>query len=154
MKTRFRVFALKLVDIKRLRKSNHSTKKQKQNSKTRTLHNAPLGAHITQENPFSQTDLNRTHFIVHPTELWASTHSLSLIRQYVLFLTRPTSICIVHIMLTYCFSQGHGFSKSAKPSSSRRHRRHTIPQTAIQHWIGCVLETRTGDENHVYLRVC
>lgn len=90
---------------------------------------APLDAEIVQKNPFAESSLSETHYLVKPAAEWEST------LRYRKFTISEAE-----------FEVGQTIFVSKTPEEQDA-------DSAIQHWIGRVLEVRAGDAAHVYLRV-
>lgn len=89
----------------------------------------PLDADIVQKNPFSDSQLSETHYVVRPALEWEST------QRYRKFTISEAEFEVGQTIFV---------SKTEEEQDA---------SSAIQHWIGKVLEVRAGDAAHVYLRV-
>jgi hypothetical protein len=90
---------------------------------------APLDADIVQKNPFVDSQLSETHYVVKPTAEWEST------LRYRKFTISEAEFEVGQTIFV---------SKTEEEQDA---------ESAIQYWIGKVLEVRAGDAAHVYLRV-
>ncbi|KAH5052278.1 hypothetical protein HBI24_160120 [Parastagonospora nodorum] len=89
----------------------------------------PLDADIVQKNPFSESQLSETHYVVRPAAEWEST------QRYRKFTISEAEFQVGQTVFV---------SKTEEEQDA---------SSAIKDWIGKVLEVRAGDAAHVYLRV-
>ncbi|KAH8733074.1 hypothetical protein GQ44DRAFT_601970 [Phaeosphaeriaceae sp. PMI808] len=126
-------FSVKAMKVKTSKQPSEANKKQKGEKSTqgerKAYMNEPLHANIVQKNPFPESDLSETNYAVTPPTIWESTS------RYRRFTISEAEFEVGQIVFI------------EKPKEKHD------TETAVQHWIGRVLEVRAGDTEHVYLRV-
>ncbi|KAF2847843.1 hypothetical protein T440DRAFT_470664 [Plenodomus tracheiphilus IPT5] len=126
-------FKISIVKLKPNKETNKPVSKKRKTAKasraSEVYKAAPLGAEVSQDNPFPETDLSEVYCKIEPALEWESTQRY---RKFTI--------------------SGEAFEVNQFVLINKGKDSHDTPE-AIEEWVAKVLEVRAGDTQHVYLRV-